>query len=94
MCNESNRKQGVLQNFEFSNFSFYELKCTSLSVSSMSLILSLKVEHNTKNDNTYYFAVSPLPMRKQMGWKGGKEMVSNKGNTGGKKKKSQKKPPF
>lgn len=52
MCNKSNRKQGVLQKFEISNFFFYELKHTSPSGKSMSSILSLKLEHNTKNDNT------------------------------------------
>lgn len=37
----TNRKHGVLQNFEFYNFFCYELKCTSPSGSSMSLLLSL-----------------------------------------------------
>lgn len=91
----TNRKQGVLQNFEFSNFFCYELKCTSPSGSSMSSILFLKLENNTKMQHRDCFAVSSLPMRKQVGRKEEKEMVGNKENTGGrKKKKSQKKPPF
>lgn len=48
----TNRKQVVLQNFVFSNFFCYEFKCISPSGSNMSLILSLKLQHNTKNDNT------------------------------------------